>query len=496
MLFNSHEFLFVFLPICLVGFFLLGRAGWSRAASLWLSASSLAFYAWWNPDPTHTWNPRYLALLLASIVCNYTLGVCISRAVEHGAARRAKLALALGVTANLGTLAYFKYAAFLAHNLNAVAGTHFDPGHIALPLAISFFTFTQIAYLVDAFHGVTKQPNFRWYLLFVSFFPHLIAGPIVLYRSLMPQFAKKETWTFQGGNFAAGLSLFTFGLFKKVVFADGLAPMANGVFASVARGEAPGFAPAWIGALAYTLQLYFDFSGYSDMAIGLGRMFNVQFPLNFNSPYQARNIAEFWQRWHITLSQFLRDHLYIPLGGNRLGQSRRYVNLMITMLLGGLWHGASWTFVAWGGLHGLYLVVHQLWAKATQGRAWAASRTAGIAGWALTLLAVIVGWVLFRAHTFGEAVTLLRGMAGMGLSPAALSFKAIDLALLALTLGIVLFAPNTELIFRLAQRAKDSAPTPEPLWCMHPGWATATAFALVFAVLHLNGVTEFLYFQF
>ena len=497
MLFNSYEFLFVFLPVCLAGFFLLGSRGWRRAASLWLSACSLGFYAWWNPDAAHAWSPRYLTLILGSIVFNYLLGVRIARAVEQGSARAANLALACGVTANLGALAYFKYAVCLARNVTALLGTHLDLGHIALPLAISFFTFTQIAYLVDAYHGVTKEYNFRWYLLFVSFFPHLIAGPIVLYRALMPQFANKETWAFQGGNFTAGVSLFVFGLWKKVVFADSLAPVANAVFGAVAHGDTPGLATAWIGAIAYTLQLYFDFSGYSDMAIGLGRMFNVQFPLNFNSPYQARDIAEFWRRWHITLSQFLRDHLYIPLGGNRVGEPRRYFNLLVTMLLGGLWHGAGWTFVMWGGLHGFYLVVHQLWAKATRQTAWAASRAAGVAGWLLTLLAVIVGWVFFRAHTFGEAVTLLRGMAGMhGLALTALPCKTADLFVIALTLGIALFAPNTEQIFRLAQRAKNTEPAPEPLWRLHPGWAAATALALVFAVLHLSGVTEFLYFQF
>ena len=515
MLFNSYEFLFVFLPIGLAGFFLLGSRGWLRAASLWLSAASLGFYAWWNPDSTQPWSPKYLALILTSIVFNYTLGVRISRAVERGNARGAKAALALGVTVNLGALAYFKYAGFLARNVNALFGTQLDLGHIALPLAISFFTFTQIAYLVDAYHGVTKEYNFRWYLLFVSFFPHLIAGPIVLYRSLMPQFARKETWGFQGENFAAGLSLFAFGLFKKVVFADALAPVANAVFGSVAGGATPGFFPAWIGALAYTLQLYFDFSGYSDMAIGIGRMFNVEFPLNFNSPYKARDIAEFWRRWHITLSQFLRDHLYIPLGGNRVGESRRYINLLTTMLLGGLWHGAGWTFVMWGGLHGLYLVVHQLWAKATRGAAWAASRPAGIAGWFMTLLAVIVGWVFFRAHTFGEAVTLLKGMAGLhglalplelkkvagsalahfGTTFAPLPCKPADLFVLALTLAIALFAPNTEELFRLAQRVR-ATDVPPPLWRLTRGWAIGTAIVLAVAVLHLSGVTEFLYFQF
>jgi D-alanyl-lipoteichoic acid acyltransferase DltB (MBOAT superfamily) len=494
MLFNSYEFIFVFLPVCLLGFFLLGAQGWLRAASWWLSVASLFFYAWWNPDPAQPWSPKYLALILGSIVFNYTLGVRIAQAAAQGRGRAARWFLAGGVTANLLTLGYFKYAGFFAATANALLGTSFTLGPIALPLAISFFTFTQIAYLVDAFRGVTKEYNFRGYLLFVSFFPHLIAGPIVLYRNLMPQFARRETWSWQAGNFAAGLSLFAFGLFKKVVFADRLAPIASGVFDSLGEGTAPGLAMAWAGALAYTLQLYFDFSGYSDMALGLARMFNVQFPLNFNSPYQARDIADFWRRWHISLSTFLRDHLYIPLGGNRCGAARRYFNLLVTMLLGGLWHGAGWTFVAWGGLHGIYLIVHQLWVRASRGLAWAASRPAVLLGWLLTQLCVIIGWVFFRAETFGGALTLLHGMiGGHGLAD---MVKVGDAAVITLTGAIALFAPNTEQIFRLAEKPGGSADEPPALWRLSPGWAMGTAAVFAVAVLHLSGVSEFLYFQF
>jgi D-alanyl-lipoteichoic acid acyltransferase DltB (MBOAT superfamily) len=494
MLFNSYEFIFAFLPVCLLVFFLLGAQGWLRAASWWLSAASLFFYAWWNPDPSQPWSPRYLALILGSIVFNYTLGVRIAHSMAAERVRAGRLALAAGVAVNLLVLGYFKYAGFFTATANAVFGTGFALAPIALPLAISFFTFTQIAYLVDAFRGVTKEYNFRGYLLFVSFFPHLIAGPIVLYRNLMPQFARRETWRWQPANFAAGLSLFAFGLFKKVVFADRLAPIAGGVFGSLGEGAAPGLASAWAGALAYALQLYFDFSGYSDMALGLARMFNVQFPLNFNSPYQARNIADFWRRWHISLSTFLRDHLYIPLGGSRCGEARRYFNLLVTMLLGGLWHGAGWTFVAWGGLHGLYLIVHQLWVKATRGLAWAAGRPAVLLGWLLTQLAVVVGWVFFRAETFGEALTLLHGMVGRhGLGAAV---KTSDAVVIVFTGAVALFAPNTEAIFRLAEKTGETAPAPTALWRPTSGWALGTAAVFALAVLHLSGVSEFLYFQF
>ncbi|MCE9611988.1 MAG: MBOAT family protein [Chthoniobacter sp.] len=516
MLFNSYPFILVFLPLCLLGVFLFGKFGWTRAASLWLSAASLGFYAWWNPDPTAAWSPKYLGIIVGSIVANYLLGVRISAAVGRGAPAAAKAALTFGVVANLGVLAYFKYANFLVENFNALAGTHVEIGRIALPLAISFFTFTQIAYLVDAFHGVTKEYNFRWYLLFVSFFPHLIAGPIVLYRSLMPQFAKAETWRFNAENFAGGLTLFAFGLFKKAVIADTLSPLANAIFESVAHGSQPGACVAWVGALAYTLQLYFDFSGYSDMAIGVGMMFNVRFPLNFNSPYKARDIADFWRRWHITLSTFLRDHLYIPLGGNRHGPIRRYSNLFLTMLLGGLWHGAGWTFVVWGALHGSYLIVNHAWVGAIKGQAWAQAGVMRFGGRMVTLLAVIVGWVFFRAKTVPQAVEILAGMVGangaalpLQLKPqlaavaarlhldfAIAPFKVQALWMVAVATVIALCAPNTDELFRLAIRTKESTSEPLPVWRPSTGWAVLTALVLAVSIFQLSGVTEFLYFQF
>jgi len=516
MLFNSYEFIFGFLPICLLGFFLLASFAWTRTASLWLSGASLVFYCWWNPDATQPWSPKYLLLILVSVIFNYLLGVTISRAKEQENYWRAKFILALGVTANLATLAYFKYGGFLTTNLNLVLGTHFSLGKIALPLAISFFTFTQIAYLVDSFRGLTKAYNFRWYLLFVTFFPHLIAGPIVLYRKLMPQFARPETWRFNIDNLIAGLTLFGFGLCKKVVIADSVSPIVDGVYHNIARGGFPGLAPAWLGALAYTIQLYFDFSGYSDMAIGLGRMFNIQFPINFNSPYKAADISDFWRRWHMTLSQFLRDHLYIPLGGNRSGEARRYFNLMVTMLLGGLWHGAGWTFVIWGGLHGLYLIIHQLWAKATKGAQWAMSTPAVGAGRILTFLAVVVGWVFFRSPSFGDAATLLKGMVGQngfdlplqlyGLIGsrfalpsnwfAPLPCKTFDLMALAAALIITFVAPNTNELFRLGQPAKENDPIPPPLWKPNARWALACGIVIGVSILHLSRITEFLYFQF
>lgn len=496
MLFNSYAFIFGFLPVCLLGFFVLSKRGCSGAASIWLILVSLFFYGWWNPDPSAAWTPKYLGIILTSIVFNYVCGVWIDLARRSANSHAAKGTLTLGIVANLCALGYFKYAHFCAGTANALLGTNIDPGHISLPLAISFFTFTQIAYLVDAFRGMTTEYNFRGYLLFVSFFPHLIAGPIVRYRDLMPQFARKETWRLNAGNLAAGLSLFTFGLFKKVVFADTLAPTANMVFGMAKNGSVPGLLLGWTGVLAYTLQLYFDFSGYSDMAIGLARMFNVQFPLNFNSPYKARDIADFWRRWHITLSEFLRDHLYIPLGGNRRGERRRNFNLLVTMLLGGLWHGAGWTFVIWGGLHGVFLVVNRFWVRATAQLHWADSRPARLAGWLVTILSVMAAWVFFRAASCGEAFTLFRAMAGMNgighLSP--------GLAALPCLLAVIAFlAPNTQELFQLAEqssRKKLSLPPVSPIWRITPRWAVCTAIVFAIAVIHLSDITEFLYFKF
>lgn len=488
MLFNSHVFIFAFLPVTLVIYFLLGGRGFHRMAGTWLSAASLFFYAWWNP--------LYLPLLLASIAGNYALGVFLNNSVAAGRRRSARWLLALGVTANLALLGYYKYGNFFLSTANDLAGTSFAINPVFLPLAISFFTFTQIAYLVDAYHGVTREYDFLYYLLFVSFFPHLIAGPIVLYRSLMPQFARVETYRFHAEHFAGGLTLFAFGLFKKVVFADGLAPVANSVFGSLGNGGTPDAATAWTGALAYTFQLYFDFSGYSDMAVGLGRMFNVRFPANFDSPYKAVDIIDFWRRWHITLSLFLRDHLYIPLGGNRKGPIRRYSNLFMTMLLGGLWHGAGWTFVIWGGLHGIYLMVNHAWNRMAGGRRWAVTPGAKVCGRTITFLAVVVGWVFFRAASVDDAVVMLRGMAGFGEGAGLAAIKGRDLLWLGLTAAIALFAPNTNELFRMAIPAKAVDVEPAPLWRLSRGHALLASVVFVAAILHLSRVSEFLYFQF
>lgn len=337
MLFNSYSFIFLFLPITFAGFFLIARIG-HRLAALWLALASIFFYGWWDS--------RYVALLLASIALNYSAGYLISRVrADNPQTRWASLLLWGGVGGNLVLVGYFKYADFFIGTANVLTGWHWALMHVVLPLGISFFSFTQIAFLVDAYRGLAKEYNPIHYLLFVTYFPHLIAGPVLHHKQMMPQFHRRETYRFDIGNVNTGLTIFTIGLCKKVLLADQFALYANPVFDAVAAGGQANTVEAWVAALSYTLQLYFDFSAYSDMAIGLSKLFNVDLPVNFNSPYKALNITDFWRRWHMTLSTFLRDYLYIPLGGNRHGQVRRYVNLAATMVLGGLWHGANWTFV-------------------------------------------------------------------------------------------------------------------------------------------------------
>ena len=351
MLFNSFEFIALFLPITAVLYFLCVRYFGIESAIGVLVVASLFFYAYWNPI--------YIVLILISIAVNYFFGTRLLSGDE----RSSKFFLAVGVSINLLLLGYFKYANFFVENVNALSGTDFHLKTIVLPLAISFFTFQQISYLVDAKQGKTSEYNFLHYCLFVCFFPQLIAGPIVHHKEMLPQFARSNALSPRWSNVAIGLSIFAIGLFKKTVIADSLSRYVGPVYDDPAAAASLDFFVAWGSTLAYTFQLYFDFSGYSDMAIGSARIFGITLPVNFFSPYKAVNIIDFWRRWHITLSRFLRDYLYIPLGGSRGGKARRYGNLLVTMLLGGLWHGAGWTFVIWGALHGAYLVINHGWRR-------------------------------------------------------------------------------------------------------------------------------------
>ncbi|HEX2727061.1 MAG TPA: MBOAT family O-acyltransferase, partial [Beijerinckiaceae bacterium] len=351
MLFNSVAFVFVFLPVTLALYALAGRAAGPAGARAALLAASLFFYSWWDI--------RFLPVLITSYLINYVAGLALG-ATPPGA-HGARLLLAGSIGVNLMMLGYFKYIAFLVVTLNHAAGLTIAVPAVLLPLGISFFTFPQITYLVHVYRSGKAERDPVRYGLFVAFFPQALAGPVTYAREMLPQFSHPAMGRLMAMDVAVGLAIFVIGLFKKVVLADSVAPYADLVFGAAAHGARPTLIEAWLGVLAYTFQIYFDFSGYSDMAIGLARMFGIPLPLNFHSPYKATSIIEFWRRWHISLSRFLRDYLYIPLGGNRHGGARRLANLMITMVLGGLWHGAGWTFVIWGALHGLYLVVNHLW---------------------------------------------------------------------------------------------------------------------------------------
>jgi alginate O-acetyltransferase complex protein AlgI len=519
MLFNSLEFIFLFLPTTLLGFFLLGR--WRRDfAAAWLAIASLVFYAWWSPI--------YVGLLLASIACNYFLGLRIGHSALH---KRAWLSLAL--TINLLALCYFKYANFFVENVETLFGFDWQIANVILPLGISFFTFTQIAFLADTYQGKAKEYNLIHYVLFVTYFPHLIAGPVLHHKQMMPQFGLPETYQISSASLSIGLTIFAIGLFKKVVLADGIAVYVAPVFSAAEHGKILTIAEAWGGALSYTFQLYFDFSGYSDMAIGLSRLFNIKLPLNFNSPYKAANIIDFWRRWHMTLSHFLRDYLYIALGGNRHGVIRRYINLALTMLLGGLWHGAGWTFVIWGGLHGIYLVINHLWRGLWQNKHGdvATNRLGRFSGVGLTFVAVVVGWVFFRSANFSTGLSIVKSMFGgngvilpMELTGMLGSEWQSDLAAWGISSGeigalfkrpmqaywiigslaFVWLLPNTQEILRdfepaLADRSERTA-LPKwwaiLTWKPRRYWALATAITLAWGILGISRVSEFLYFQF
>ena len=348
MLFNSYSFILIFLPIVIGGFYIFSRTDDRRSMVAFLTLSSLVFYGWWNP--------KYLLLILISILVNFFISCKI-----RPDSPLSRPWLWIGVAFNLGLLGYFKYASFFVDVAASVSGMPWHIPGIVLPLAISFFTFQQIAYLVDTFRGDGTDQSFMDYCLFVTFFPQLIAGPIVHHKEMMPQFMDPQRFRFAASNLGLGLSVFFAGLFKKVIIADSMALYATPVFQAAETGVPIGLIDGWGAALSYTFQLYFDFSGYTDMATGLALMFGIRLPVNFLSPYKAASIIDFWRRWHMTLSRFLRDYLYIPLGGNRQGPGRRMANLMLTMILGGLWHGAGWTFVLWGALHGIYLMINTLW---------------------------------------------------------------------------------------------------------------------------------------
>lgn len=453
MLFNSYEYLLLFLPLTLLGYFALAKK--SAMALLWLTLASLCFYAWWNP-----W---HLPIILASMVGNFLFSRAIIRSTQHR-----QTWLATGIFANLLLLGVFKYTHFVL----GIAGAPDALPAIALPLGISFFTFTQIAFLADTARGEVRETNPLHYALFVTFFPHLLAGPIIHHKEMMPQFADRSLRAFNADNVARGLFLLALGLGKKVLIADPLGVVANAGYANIAALDSQG---AWFTTLAYTFQLYFDFSGYTDMALGAALMFNIKLPINFDSPYRATNIRDFWRRWHMTLSRFLRDYLYIPLGGNRQAALGIAFALIITFTLGGLWHGAGWTFIAWGFAHGLALVLMRVWQSAGKPLpAWLS--------WLLTFLFVHLAWVLFRANSISDAMQMFKKLVPVW-SPFSLP-SMVSIASWILLAAIVIAAwprNSNHLAARFAARRCESI---------------ASVALLVAGVLSFGRVTQFLYFNF
>jgi len=495
MLFSSAPFLFGFLPAVILMVWLSERYAGTRLTLSLLVFVSLFFYAWWNPP--------YLILLVVSVLANYGFGISLSRSPSRSL-------LSFAIIFNLSLIAYFKYAGFFADSVNATTGTSFDLGAITLPLAISFFTFQQIAYQVDVYQGKVRDTDFLHYCLFVTFFPQLIAGPIVHHKEIISQFEERKKFNLCLDNFVAGGLIFAIGLYKKVVIADGMAPFADSVFDQALEG--PNVFEAWGGALAYTMQIYFDFSGYSDMAIGLARIFGIKLPANFASPYKASNIVDFWKNWHMTLSRFLRDYLYIPLGGNRHGDMRRYANLLITMILGGLWHGANWTFVFWGGLHGAFLMINHFWRKVrgVDGRSSSTNRPIErTMGCALTFVVVVVAWVFFRADNWGDAIAIIEGMTGLnGLGSLDGQWQLLDSDLylwLVVLLPVIWLAPNTQELAYDRDPVIDFQAHPKlyhnVLWRLRNRWlgpfAIACAVAAILViVIRKAGSDDFIYMVF
>lgn len=483
MLFNSFSYILLFLPLAVCVYLWLNSRRLIIPATVWLVGASLYFYAYWKA--------AFLPIILASIAVNYSVGFFLSkgrrpeRAVEKGGKKAKKTALVFGILFNVGLLGYFKYADFFIANVNAVFGSIIPLPQITLPLGISFFTFQQISYLVDSFHGKTGEYNFLNYALFVSFFPQLIAGPIVHHKEMMPQFARLENKLVNWQNIHKGLFFIGAGLCKKIVIADTFGLWASHGFANP---ENLNFFSAWATSLCYTVQLYFDFSGYTDIAIGSALLVNIKLPQNFDAPYRSLSIREFWRRWHMTLGRFLRDYIYIPLGGNRKGTLRVYFNLFITFFIGGVWHGAGWTFMLWGTLHGLALCIQRFWNQT-------GLRMPVIPAWVLTFLFVNAAWVIFRAENIGHAWIIWANM--VDISSADLALLSIEQITEASGLSIWFMAPLFLLVFqdtvyRTTQEWAEKL-TPSFVWSLAAAWAFAASFVLL---MNQNRFSEFIYFQF
>lgn len=474
MLFNSYIFIFLFLPVTLLLYYGLNRVGLNKCAKSVLVVASLWFYAYFNLS--------YLPIILSSIAVNYSVAWCMYQRYGSDRTRR-KILLGIGLIFNLGMLGYFKYTDFMIENINALFSTSFLLKNILLPLGISFFTFQQVAFIIDSYKAKSdKLPHFLDYCNFVTFFPQLIAGPIVLPEEMLPQFADKANHRPMAKNIFDGLFIFSLGLVKKVIIADSISVFANAGH-SIAVDHFT-MAEAWLISLSYTVQLYFDFSGYCDMAIGIGRMFNINLPLNFNAPYRSKSFGEFWKRWHITLNRFFTQYFYIPLGGSRKGTKRTLVNIFIIFLISGIWHGAGWTFIIWGILHGIGVAIHRIWSKR-------GIKIPGFISMFTTFLMVNILWVLFRADNLQRAWLIIRSM-----------FDNHELYLSkAFTSSLPSLLPNTVnmIIFFIALLLAFLGPTAYQMMTEYKNYAVKagiTVVCLVAGILFSARVVSFLYFNF
>ena len=482
MLFNSYEFIFLFLPITFLGYFTIAKFLKKDLAILWLVFASLFFYAWWDY--------KYVPLLLCSIAFNYIVGKKIEN--EHNK----KFWLIFGLTINILLLGYYKYMDFFLVSINQLLNNeYFNLKHIVLPLGISFFTFTQSAYLVDAYRGETKNHNFITYCEFVTIFPHLIAGPIINHKEMIPQFINNENFKINYKNLALGITIFIFGLFKKIALADKLAPFVESIYSNATNLS---FLEAWIGAIGYTFQLYFDFSAYSEMAIGLALMFNLKFPINFNSPYKATSIIDFWRRWHMTLGLWVKNYLYIPMGGNKFGYIKQMRNLFLSMSIIGLWHGAGWTFIFWGAAHGAALVINHSFRRFN-------INLPKFLSWIMTFIFVMICWIFFRASSFTDAIAILHSMTnvnnivlpngkllnylgflqnyGIIFSQEYVSQISFTAALRNILISsIILFLPNPLVLIKSFKPNKK--------------WLLLIIILFIYSIINLTNYSEFLYFQF
>lgn len=487
MLFNSYFFLFLFLPVTLAGYYILNYVNLYRAAGIFLIGMSLWFYGYFNPS--------YLFILCGSIVANFLFAKGMDRLSEKGFAKKGLLVF--GICANVALIFYFKYFDFFLENMNALFGTSFPLKNILLPLGISFFTFQQISFLVDSYRGETKGYTFDEYALFVSFFPQLVAGPVVLHKETIPQFRMPEKRRIHYENLSRGIYVFALGLFKKMIIADTFGRAADYGFPAVASLNT---AEAFIVSLCYTFQLYFDFSGYCDMAVGIGSLFNITLPENFNAPYRATSVMEFWKRWHMSLTRFLRTYIYFPLGGSRKGTLRTYCNIMIVYLVSGIWHGANWTFIVWGLLHGLCNCLNRMFRRQWD-RLWKPVR------WAVTFLTLNFLTVFFRVDSLAMAGTFFKRIfrfRGFSLRPELTDcfrleewiflekriplFASLQTGFPALYLGLFMLSAFLIVLFVKTDGKTDFKPT--------LGKSVATVLCLLWSVLSLEGISAFLYFNF